>query len=92
MLCLNLLGKSVLPNAMIAEFETDTHFRTYTAERNSSFSANCNVLNALLHVPDPNMYSSQISKAATFLCDSWCDGTVRDKWVCNTGMRMGSIC
>lgn len=66
---------------MISMFENDTHFKTYTSERNSSFSANCNVLNALVHVPDPGLYLTQILKATTFLCKAWYDGPLIDKWV-----------
>ena len=66
---------------MIAEFETKALFKTYTTERNPSFSANCNVLCALLYVADPNIYAAQISKAAFFLCNSWWEGSFKDKWV-----------
>lgn len=69
---------------MIAEFETDTYFKTYMTERNPSFSANCNVLCALLYGPDPNVYADQIFKAASFLCNSWWEGPLKDKWVCCT--------
>ncbi|MCJ1405109.1 hypothetical protein MMC11_008335 [Xylographa trunciseda] len=43
-LSLNLIGKSTSPARMIAEFETTALFKTYTTERNPSFSANCNNL------------------------------------------------
>jgi hypothetical protein len=66
---------------MIAEFEAETHFQTYKLERNASFSANCNVLSALLHVENPVEYTQQIAKAATFLCRFWMSGDVKDKWV-----------
>ncbi|KAL8829228.1 MAG: hypothetical protein Q9191_002126 [Dirinaria sp. TL-2023a] len=33
---------------MLAEFEADDHFKTYTRERKPSFSANCNALYSLL--------------------------------------------
>lgn len=66
---------------MIATFQSDNHFKTYVTERTSSLSANCNVLIALLHVASPNTYSKEISKAAQFLCDSWWNGLVKDKWV-----------
>ena len=79
-LSLNLLGRPISPDQMIAEFETKSHFQTYKAERNASFSANCNVLNALLHDPEPVKYLSQIHKTANFLCDSWWAGSLKDKW------------
>ena len=50
-------------------------------ERNPSFSANCNILMALLHVQNLENYASQISKAAMFLCDVWSEEEVKDKWV-----------
>ena len=66
---------------MIATFESDSHFRTYVAERNPSFSANCNILKALLYLPNPGCHSREICKAAKFLCDAWYAGPVKDKWV-----------
>lgn len=81
-LTLSLLDKdAVKPDEMISKFDTGLHFRTYTSERNSSFSANCNVLNALLHLAEPEAYQSQISRAANFLYDAWHVGSIRDKWV-----------
>ena len=74
------LGKVSDPSQMIREFEADDHFRTYNGERNSSFSANCNVLIALLHSPDVSLYSAQISKAASYLCNNWDKGAIKDKW------------
>jgi hypothetical protein len=79
MLC--LLDRPVSPDRMIAEFEAETHFQTYKLERNASFSANCNVLGALLHVENPVEYTQQITKAVTFLCKFWMAGDVKDKWV-----------
>jgi hypothetical protein len=70
-------------DAMIATFEAETHFRTYSSERNPSFTANCNVLSALLEQPDPLRYTSQITKVTQFLCDCWWNSHehVQDKWV-----------
>lgn len=72
------------PDSLIREYETLTHFRTYAFERDPSFSANFNVLIALLHVSDPAKYCPQIEKCARFLCKlAWeTDGFVRDKWAC----------
>ena len=78
---LNLLGKRTSPDRMLAHFLADGHARTYPGERNSSFSANCNVLSALLHAPNPHQYRVQLIDIVTFLCDSWWDGPVTDKWV-----------
>lgn len=78
---LRLLGRSASPDHLISHFSTKSgHFMTYLGERNSSFSANCNSLKALLHVPNVGQYGGQISSITTFLCDAWWDGTVKDKW------------
>lgn len=78
------LGYRVDPEKMIKEFESETHFRTYSLERDPSFTANTNALLALLHRQDASRFSSQIIKAAEFLCKYWwdSDGEIRDKWVC----------
>lgn len=82
---LNMMGFRKPATRMIEDFETETHFRTYPSERDSSFSANCNVLLALLHHPAPSQYTSQIKKVAGFLCNKWwnTDGAIKDKWVSN---------
>ena|ERR1700753_13176 len=81
------LNISSIPHSadrMIEEFEAPNHFRTYSMERNPSLSANCNVLNSLLHCPKPNEHIIQIEKCASFLCEQWwqVDGHIEDKWVC----------
>lgn len=83
--CLITLGKlgiETCPDAMIDAFESDTHFRTYGMERNPSFTANCNVLSALLEQPEPERYSAQITKITDFLCNQWweSDEDIKDKW------------
>ena len=78
---LSLLGRPTSVDRLVAQFEGETYFNTFPGERNSSFSTNCHVLKALLCVPDRVRYTSQISKAAGFLCDSWWNGTADDKWV-----------
>lgn len=72
-----------LAGPMIQRFETASHFRTYASERDPSFSANCNVLLALLHQQDAHLYEAQILKIAGFLCGYWwtTHDTPRDKWV-----------
>ena len=88
LLTLDLLGRDVLPDRMIDQFKSENgHFRTYPGERDASFSANCNVLIALLHSPNVEMYSSCISNIATFLSDAWWTGASRDKWVGVTSSR-----
>ena len=81
LLSLNALGRPTSPNAMIAAFEGKDHFKTFRIECNPSFSANCNILNALLSVSEPDQYAAQILKATVFLCDLWYNGDAKDKWV-----------
>lgn len=79
---LSLLGRPASLDEMIANFGAKNgHFQTYVGERDCSFSANCNVLIALLHASDPHQYESRISSITTFLCDSWWNGIIKDKWV-----------
>ena len=68
---------------MMAEFECETHFKTYSLERDPSFSANTNALLALLRQPDVSRFSSQVLKTTKFLCDYWwnSDNEISDKWV-----------
>ena len=67
---------------MITSFKSKAgHFCTYPGERNSSFSANCNALQALLSVSDIRSYREHIESTSTFLCRRWCEGEVVDKWV-----------
>ncbi|KAL9062537.1 MAG: hypothetical protein Q9161_009791 [Pseudevernia consocians] len=80
-LTLNHQGEQVDPGQMITHFKTkQNHFCTYPGERNASFSANCNVLQALLSCHNVQDYSLQISSVTIFLCDSWWGGAVLDKW------------
>ncbi|TGO17822.1 hypothetical protein BTUL_0014g00160 [Botrytis tulipae] len=79
-LTLCLVGRSVSAEQMIANFEVKNHFQTYALERNGSISANCNVLNALLHINEPNEYIGQILSTTEFLCNSWSAGKIDDKW------------
>ncbi|KAJ5937839.1 Phyllocladan-16-alpha-ol synthase [Penicillium verhagenii] len=81
-LVLNLLQQEVSPDAMLKAFEADHHFKTYPHERDPSFSANCNVLLALLHTSGPTQYAPQIEKATRFLHTHFRESElkVRDKW------------
>ncbi|KAJ5664044.1 Phyllocladan-16-alpha-ol synthase [Penicillium longicatenatum] len=81
-LVLNLLQQQVSPDAMLKAFETEHHFKTYPHERDPSFSANCNVLLALLHTNNPSQYAHQIEKATCFLHTHFLESElkVRDKW------------
>ncbi|PVH97410.1 Ent-kaurene synthase [Periconia macrospinosa] len=80
LMTLKLLGESPDPAPMIRLFELDDHFRTYEMEQNPSFSANCNVLLALLYLGDVSKYLSQISKALDFILVEFERGEVLDKW------------
>jgi hypothetical protein len=81
---LQLLGCSASFDSLIKEFEVESHFQCFPFERNPSFSANCNVLLAFLHAPDPSKYLSQIIKCVNYICCEWwnSNGPLKDKWVC----------
>ncbi|KAI0509178.1 hypothetical protein F5B22DRAFT_638190 [Xylaria bambusicola] len=79
-LALHLLGSLADPAAMIEQFQFNGHFQTYKHERNPSLSANCNVLDALLHTPSPEEYLSEIKELTAFICEMYCSGQVLDKW------------
>jgi aphidicolan-16beta-ol synthase/syn-copalyl-diphosphate synthase len=68
---------------MVEVFEGKAHFKTYSLERDPSFSANCNALLALLHRPNVLRFGGQIVKIVKFLCDYWwkSNGSITDKWV-----------
>jgi len=80
LMALKLLGQDINPAPMIKKFEASDHFRTYEMERNPSFSANCNVLLALLELESVDQYLPQIEKTLTFLLQKWDSGEVVDKW------------
>lgn len=81
-LTLNLLGEVAKPDRMIDHFKSEnSHFRTYLGETDASFSANCNILIALTHMPDLEGYNSCIESIVTFLSEAWWSGAQRDKWV-----------
>jgi len=69
---------------MVDSYEAENYFVTYPGERTPSFSANCNVLDALLHSPTPSNYVPQIEKVARYLYNCWytSNDPVKDKWVC----------
>jgi hypothetical protein len=81
-LVMNLLGKATNPRALIESYEAKAYFITYPGERTPSFSVNCNVLEALLHSPNPSQFTPQIEKAASYLCQRWYNSNepVMDKW------------
>ena len=83
LLTLSLLGRPAPHNGLLDEFESETHFKTYDKERNPSFTANCNVLVALLSQPNVSTLAPQITKVASFLSKEWwqSEGAIDDKWV-----------
>jgi len=87
-LSLNLIGIPASATKMIAKFEADDHFKTYSRERNPNFSANCNVLCSLLYMTDPDLYVDQISKAATFIRNCCWEESLKDKWVSRSHPRL----
>lgn len=70
LLTLNLLKKQISSEFMINHFRSKyKHFLTYSEERDASFSANCNVLKALLKSSDVNCYKAEMSSIVFFLCN-----------------------
>ncbi|PQE10395.1 ent-kaurene synthase protein [Rutstroemia sp. NJR-2017a WRK4] len=80
MLCLSYAKRQVSPEALIQTFDAGKCFKTYAMERNPSVSANCNVLNALLHLPQVDNYTQQITNIVLFIHRAWEGGSLRDKW------------
>ncbi|KAF7916074.1 hypothetical protein EAE99_009827 [Botrytis elliptica] len=80
LLALYLCGEFASPGPLLSRFGSKGYLQTYLGERNSSFSANCNVLKALLHSPNPCEYQSWICSITNFLSDSWWKGEIKDKW------------
>lgn len=82
---LSLLGRPSLSTRIRDEFETGTHFSTYSLEQNPSFSSNCNALMALLLSleNDDTVQLQSVEKVVTFLCNQWYESSrfVQDKWV-----------
>ncbi len=82
MLTTYLVQEAIKPDRMLEYFKSGNgHLRTYLGERHASFSANCNVLIALLRSPDVETYHVYISDILRFLCESWWRGDFKDKWV-----------
>ena len=82
LLAMRSVGKAASAEKLVHTFEADAHFKTYTCERNASFTTNCNVLIALLLEGNILSYVSQIEKATRFLCSSWWNSSdgIKDKW------------
>ncbi|KAF2450097.1 Ent-kaurene synthase [Karstenula rhodostoma CBS 690.94] len=80
LMALQLLRQPVDYDPMIEKFEGQTHFRTYEMERNPSFSANCNVLLALLYSDDVDQHATQILKTLRFVLHQFEENRTHDKW------------
>ncbi|KAL8969876.1 MAG: hypothetical protein Q9183_001785 [Haloplaca sp. 2 TL-2023] len=80
LVALRSLGHPVDPKPMVDKFEAKRHFKTYDSEQNASFSANCNVLLALLDPQYAEQYIPQIGKILLFLLERWDEGRLNDKW------------
>jgi hypothetical protein len=80
---LHLLGSPVSFDPLIEKFEKESHFQCFPMERAPSFSANCNVLLAFLHAPEPARYLPQILKCVRYICYEWwnTNESIKDKWV-----------
>jgi hypothetical protein len=74
---------------LVGRFEAAECFKTYELERNPSFSANCNVVLALLEaeLEPESHYDSQIEKVLRFLLDTFETGyrDIIDKWNVSSG-------
>ncbi|KAF2759880.1 Ent-kaurene synthase, partial [Pseudovirgaria hyperparasitica] len=79
-LLLQLVGRQPPVSALIERFGTDSLFRTYSSERNPSFSANCNVLLALISDADASQHVAEINSIVSSLCDAWTGSLPKDKW------------
>ena len=81
---LSFCGRPGLTSRIMDHFDSEDCLKTYRSERNSSVSANCNALFALL--VDQTSSSSRIKmieKVVSYLCERWtsANGWLDDKWV-----------
>lgn len=82
MLTLSLLGQQVGLGPLVKCFKSKNgHFCIYLGERDASFSANCDILRALLQICDDINYEKDRSNLLDFLCELWWRGAIEDKWV-----------
>ncbi|KAL8949003.1 MAG: hypothetical protein Q9222_004859 [Ikaeria aurantiellina] len=89
LLTLSLLGHPKPPDQMLSHFKQNGGpYMTYVGERDPSFSANCNVLLAVLHTAEPGKYNKEIERVVVYLCDVWADGPVKDKWALMQLLRL----
>lgn len=80
-LALNNERSAVGIEPMINHFKSSKgHVSTYIGERNASFSANCNALQAMLKHQACKDHQ-HIVDVLEYLCEAWRTADVRDKWV-----------
>jgi len=77
---------------MIAAFASENHFQTYEDETSSSFSANCNVLLAILNSQDASLYAKEVNSTVAYLVDAFENGTIHDKWNLSPEYSMMLLC
>jgi hypothetical protein len=65
---------------LIDAFATAHSFRTYAHESSPSFSANCNVLIALLHAPKSSINKEYIERTLEYVVGKAEAADTRDKW------------
>ncbi|KAF2437708.1 Ent-kaurene synthase [Karstenula rhodostoma CBS 690.94] len=80
LMALRCLGKNQSARRLIEIFEAADHFRTYRWEGSPSFSANCNVLLALLGEAEGQLDQENIKKTLAFLLNLDESGPIHDKW------------
>ncbi|KAL4999865.1 hypothetical protein BDV10DRAFT_200525 [Aspergillus recurvatus] len=74
---------------MIAHFRSGAYFKTYELERNPSFSANCNVLLALVESHEAQRHIDTIEAISLYLVEASKGGNMRDKW--NSSIRYSAM-
>ncbi|KAJ4357231.1 uncharacterized protein N0V89_001806 [Didymosphaeria variabile] len=84
LMALRCLDKSQSARRLIEMFQTADHIRTYRLEGSPSFSANCNVLLALLGEAEGALDQENIEKALAFLLELQESGPIHDKWNMST--------
>ncbi|KAJ4286478.1 hypothetical protein N0V90_013178 [Kalmusia sp. IMI 367209] len=80
LLVLRQFDMNVSFKGLLETFSSAQNFRTYAHESSPSFSANCNVLIALLHAPDLNAHAPYIRLAIDYLVTLAEEGLLKDKW------------
>jgi hypothetical protein len=80
LLTLELLGTEVDFYPLMKHFRNGSFFKTYEHERNPSFSANCNVLLALVESSHALQHIDTIEEVAAYLLECWKAGSIKDKW------------